>query len=162
MKTKIAQLCGINSSSAPSLYQGAHIRKKCSQHRTVGPRPHMLAMTAAKVETTKTLGRNPAPSGSLRARKSPSPPSSHILGSQGQQHMLLPIEGEKLLHGSFPSSTAAQGMCMSLFWGGLRIITDPIQGLPAGLTNGTDKGGRKKNKGAGWKWYCFEIRCCCC
>ena len=60
--------------------------------------------------------------------------------------MLLPIEGEKLLHGSFPSSTAAQGMCMSLFWGGLRIITDPIQGLPAGLTNGTDKGGRKKNK----------------
>ena len=48
----------------PSFYQGAHIRKKCSQHRTVGPRPHMLAMTPAKVEeTTKTPGRNPAPSG---------------------------------------------------------------------------------------------------
>lgn len=47
----------------PSLYQEAHIRKKPSQHRTVGSRPHMLAMTSAKVETTKTLGRNPAPSG---------------------------------------------------------------------------------------------------
>lgn len=46
-----------------SLYQGAQIRRKCSQCRTVGPRPHMLAMTPAKVETTKTLGRNPAPSG---------------------------------------------------------------------------------------------------
>ena len=47
----------------PSLYQEAHIRKKPSQHRTVGSRPHMLAMTSAKVETTKTLGRNSAPSG---------------------------------------------------------------------------------------------------
>lgn len=46
-----------------SLYQEGQIRKKCSQRKTVGPRPHMLAMTPAKVETTKTLGRNPAPSG---------------------------------------------------------------------------------------------------
>lgn len=34
----------------------AQIRKKCSQRKTVGPRPHMLAMTPAKVETTRHLG----------------------------------------------------------------------------------------------------------
>lgn len=99
--------------------------------------------------------RKPSSIRESQGQEVPLPPPSPISGSQGQQHMLLPSGGEKLLSGSFPSSTAAQGMRVSLFWGGLRIITDPIQGLPAGLTNGTDKGERKKNKGGGWKGCSF-------
>lgn len=101
--------------------------------------------------------RKPSSTRESQGPGSPPPSTKPRLRAPGPQHMLLPSEGEKLLHGSFPSSMAAEGVCMPLFWGGLRVITDPTQGLPAGLTNGTDKGERKRNKGGGWKWYSFEI-----
>lgn len=136
------------ASPSPSQHRGMSLSPACH--------PTSLKPHGSDSWDSRAPG-NPAPPGSLRGRKSSSPPPSHISGPQGQQHMLLPSEGEKLLHGSFPSSPAAQGVCMPPFWGGLRVITGPTQACQQASPMGQTRAERKKNKGGGWKWYSLEV-----
>ena len=134
------------------------------RHVLVSTSPSLLPETSWLL-TAGTLGhpRNPAPSGSLRARKSPSPPSSHISGSQGQQHMLLPSEGENYCMAPSPRAQLLKACvchCSGEACGSSQILFRACQ--QASLMGQTLWGGRKKNKGGGWKWNCFEIHCCCC